>query len=93
MEKARHQRLHQDSGLGALWIVTTASKDSTLGDILFQATAKGFAIRIGGGLDPDDILGWFDDHSEANQIALQELHRRDGAEQIGIKGPGECEVV
>ena len=57
------------------WIVTRARSTSTLGDILFQADPQRFAQQIRGGLNPDEILGWFDSHSEANQIALQELHR------------------
>jgi hypothetical protein len=73
----RHRR---QNGTGALWIVTTASPVSTLADICFQVTPRDFAMQIRGGLAPDEILGWFDDASEANQIALQELHRA-GADQ------------
>jgi hypothetical protein len=62
-------------GLGALWIVTRARPISTLADICFQVTPREFALQIRGGLDPDEIIGWFDHASEANQIALQELYR------------------
>lgn len=62
-------------GLGTLWIVTRASSISTLADICFRASPRDFALQIRGGLEPDEILGWFDNASEANQIALQELHR------------------
>lgn len=58
-----------------LWIVTVASRASTLADICFEATPRDFAMQIRGGLGPDEIIGWFDAASEANQVALQELHR------------------
>jgi len=63
-----------ENGLGELWIVTRATKDSTLGDILFKASPYRLALQVRGGLDPEEIIGWFDDASEANQIALQELY-------------------
>jgi len=71
-ENARRLR---GNGLGQLWIVTRARRTSTLEDILFHVDPQGFALQIRGGLDPDEIIGWFDSHSEANQIALQELYR------------------
>ena len=63
------------NGLGALWIVTKATPDSTLADILFQADWHRLALQFAGGLSPDEIVGWFDDGSEAKQIALQEMAR------------------
>ncbi len=63
------------NGTHELWIVTKATVNSTLIDVLFQATPRDFALQVRGGLDPDEIVGWFDSHSEANQIALQELYR------------------
>ena len=62
-------------GLGTLWIVTTARPISELGDICFEASPSDLAFQVLGGLKPDEIIGWFDNYSEANQIALQELHR------------------
>ena len=64
-----------ENGLGKLWIVTKATKSSTLEDVLYQATPYELALQIKGGLEPDEIIGWFDNASEANQIALQELYR------------------
>jgi len=61
-------------GLGQLWIVTKASPVSTLEDILFQADPHRLALQVLGGLRPDEIVGWFDNYSEANQNALQQLH-------------------
>lgn len=66
---------HDSIGLGALWIVTRATSQSELVDILFRATPQRFAQQVQGGLQPEDVIGWFDSYSEANQIALQELHR------------------
>ena len=63
------------NGQFPMWIVTRATTVSTLDDICFQATVHDLALQIKGGLDPDEILGWFDNASEANQIALQELYR------------------
>ena len=67
------------NGLGALWIVTTATPDSELVDIVFQADWHRMALQFAGGLNPADIIGWFNNASEANQIALQELHRASSA--------------
>jgi hypothetical protein len=61
------------NGLGALWIVIHGSPRSTLGDICFQASPHDFALRVRGGLDPEEIIGWFDDADDANRVAQQEL--------------------
>jgi hypothetical protein len=79
------------TGLGALWIVTKATPTSTLGDVLSRATPRELALQVRGGLDPDEIIGWFDNHSEANQIALQELHRAgvDTSQQMVAVHPSD----
>lgn len=74
-DQPMNPRIDDQVGLGALWIVTKATEHSELIDVCFRATPKDLAQMVLGGLGPDEILGWFDNYSEANQIALQELHR------------------
>ena len=73
--------------LDTLWIVTFAKNQSTLGDIRFETTPRGFALQVRGGLDPDEIAAVFDSEPEATHLALQLLHLRDKARAV-IGGSG-----
>lgn len=50
------------------WTVTRPSGDSELTDIVFDTTLKDLLQRIKGGLDKDDILGLYDNETEAREF-------------------------
>jgi len=56
-----------------LWIVTTPTADSTMGDICFKTDPRGFALQVLGGLKPDEIVGWYDRQSDAVSAAAAQL--------------------
>lgn len=56
--------------ISRLWIVTKPTKNSTLDDICFQTDLKeGLCRQYKGGLDPKDIVGFWDDESQAKNEA------------------------
>ena len=62
--------------ISRLWVVTKASPRSTIEDICFQTDlAEGLFHQYKGGLDPKDIVGFWDDESQAKEKARFILHR------------------
>ena len=61
--------------LETFWIVTEAHPISTLADICFQTDARGFALQVKGGLEPDEIVGLFTDEGRALVAARLELNK------------------
>ena|SRR3990167_1087110 len=52
-----------------LWFITKPSGVSTLADICFETDAVGLALQFRGGLEASDIVGMFDNESEAKHYA------------------------
>jgi len=59
--------------VGKFWVVTRATKESTLDDILFEMDVFGMMLQAKGGLDKNDILGIFKDKKKATTLASKEL--------------------
>lgn len=60
------------------WVVTKATDNSTLGDIMFQTDAQGLIRQARGGLHEDDVLLTTCDADEALRTAELELEGRAG---------------
>jgi hypothetical protein len=62
--------------ISRLWVVTKPNKNSTLEDICFQTDlTEGLCNQYKGGLDPKDIVGFWDDESQAKEKARFLLQR------------------
>ena len=59
------------------WIVTEATKQSELADVLCQADFSSLALMFRGGLSPASILLMTDDRDAAHDRAVSELQCRD----------------
>jgi len=59
------------------WVVTKATSLSTLGDILFETTAKGMILQALGGLRPEEIIFSSTNKDQALRLATLELERQD----------------
>jgi len=70
-----------------IWIVTKASPSSVMADILFQANLYDLYLQYRGGLDPHNIVAFYDDRASAEKQARDEL-RKAGAkyEEAGQAG-------
>jgi len=55
-----------------LWVVVDPTPQSTLGDILFQASLRDLSLQFKGGLSVDENPTLFTDKEEA----IAEVHRR-----------------
>ena len=55
-----------------LWVVVDPTPQSTLGDILFQASLRDLSLQFKGGLSVDENPTLFTDEQEA----VAEVHRR-----------------
>jgi hypothetical protein len=58
-----------------LWIVTTATKNSTVDDICFQADIYDLEKQFKGGLKAEDVVGMYLDQSPAEEKAKFLIHR------------------
>ena len=58
-----------------LWIVTEATKDSTLADICFQADIYDLEKQFKGGLKAENVVGMWLDQSPAEEKAKMLIHR------------------
>ena len=56
------------------WVVTIPTSESELGDILFETDIKGLGNQFRGGLNSDDIVGWYDKET-ATQIATDLMNK------------------
>jgi hypothetical protein len=52
-----------------MWVVTQASRDSTLADICFAASPKDLMLQVRGGLTTDEVVAVFDNEKEAVGLA------------------------
>lgn len=56
------------------WVVTKPTNVSTLGDIIFECDIKGLGNQFRGGLNSDDIVGWYDKET-ATRIATDLMRK------------------
>jgi len=61
--------------VGVFWVVTKPTKDSTLGDILFESDIIYLANQIRGGLTEREIFGFYIDGGEAEKVAKDLLKK------------------
>ena len=47
------------------WVVTTATKDSELVDVMFRTDIKKMALQFAGGLQTHEIIGLYTEEAEA----------------------------
>ena len=60
----------------SLWVVTKPTVKSTLQDICFETTlAHGLCSQYLGGLNPDDVVAFYDSRSSAEEKARWLLHQ------------------
>lgn len=57
------------------WIVTEATKHSTLADICFQVDIEDLEKQFKGGLKAENVVGMWLDQSPAEQKAKMLIHR------------------
>jgi len=57
------------------WIVTEATKFSTLADICFQVDIEDLEKQFKGGLKAENVVGMWLDQSPAEEKALLLIHR------------------
>lgn len=57
------------------WIVTEATKYSTLEDICFQVDIEDLEKQFKGGLKVENVVGMWLDHSPAEEKAKMLIHR------------------
>ena len=61
--------------ISSLWVVTKATSRSTMQDICFRVELPLDLYRqFMGGLDPDNIVAFYDNQSAAEEKARHELH-------------------
>ena len=72
MRVAGHPPLVIDE-VGEFWVVTTATEQSKLIDILFKRTVAEIGLSFKGGLVAEDIIGLFKDEGRARKFALKQL--------------------
>jgi len=63
--------------IGMFYVVTKATPDSELIDVLFPATIKSIMIQGRGGLETDDVVAIVKDFDKAKQIAMLQLDKAD----------------
>lgn len=57
-----------------LWLVTKPTHDSTIGDILSRVSlAHDLCNQYLGGLDPNNIIGFYQSESHARDVATRAL--------------------
>jgi hypothetical protein len=66
------------------WVVTKASKISTLADICFTTDFEGLHIQYKGGLNHEDIVGIYIDEAEAERKARKILSAFDEPQTITV---------
>ena len=52
-----------------MWVVTRATRDSTLADVCFAASPKDLMLQVRGGLEADAVVAVFDNEQEAKELA------------------------
>ena len=57
------------------WIVTQATKNSTLADICFQVDIEDLEKQFKGGLKAENVVGMYLDQSPAEEKAKMIIHR------------------
>lgn len=73
-----------------LWVVTKPGTSSTMSDICFETDlAHGLCNQYRGGLNPDDVVAFYDDRSSAEEKARWLLHQAarnnaGDAPQVGV---------
>jgi len=74
-----------------LWVVVDPTPQSTLGDILFQASLRDLSLQFKGGLSVDENPTLFTDEQEA----VVEVHRRlePNAAPLSIEALEGCLVL
>lgn len=69
------------------WIVTKPTQNSELGDCCFDVDFRQFALQIRGGLNIQDIVGFFADGDAARKTATRLLAGRDVDEPDSVIHP------
>lgn len=75
-----------------MWVVTKASGQSELGDILFKADGRRLELQFAGGLKGNEIVGFFEDESEAKAAAEAELGRQGSTDRAAAVDIGQTYV-
>ena len=61
--------------ISSLWVVTKPTPYSTMNDICFRVELpKGLYHQFMGGLNPDDVVAFYDNQNSAEEKARHELH-------------------
>ena len=59
----------------ALWVVTKPTADAELQDICFKTDLpRGLYLQFMGGLEPDEIVGFYTDQKSAEEVEERESH-------------------
>ena len=68
--------------VGKFWVVTKATKVSTLADIMFEIDPIGLARQFLGGLKEEEVLGIYKKKGTAKRHADQELIMATSGERL-----------
>ena len=71
-----------------LWVVTDPHTDSTLGDIMFEASLRQLMLQFKGGLTMDDHPTLFTDQREAEIEAYGRMTAMRASQAIAASGVG-----
>lgn len=64
----RHFKFMGDDEVGKFWMLTVPNKNSTLDDCLIELDLFDFILQLRGGLDPEDIVGFYKEKEKPTEI-------------------------
>lgn len=77
MKKINERETDGDLSNTLFWVVTWPTDYSTYDDILFNATLQTLEYQFKGGLEADEIAGFFVDQYKAEKFARQVMESKD----------------
>lgn len=63
-----------------IYVVTKPGPKSVIEDVCFECDIHRLHLQYAGGMDPAEVVAFFDDPHEAHELATELLKKRDSGE-------------